>query len=125
MSKKRILLVDDEADIVTILKRSLQNAGFEVQAYTDPNEAFERYVPNYYDLLVFDFKMQKLNGFELYRKIQQKDNNNNNAKVCFLSADETHYKQYQESMPQLNADHFLHKPIALKDFVNRVKKLLQ
>jgi CheY-like chemotaxis protein len=113
---------------VTIIKLSLQNAGFEVHAYTDPNEAFERYVPNYYDLLVFDFKMQKLNGFELYRKIQQKDNNNNSnnnyAKVCFLSADETHYKQYQESMPQLSADHFLHKPIALKDFVNKVKKLL-
>ena len=117
-------MVDDEADIVTILKRSLQNAGFEVQAYTDPNEAFERYVPNYYDLLVFDFKMQKLNGFELYQKLRQIDNNNY-TKVCFLSADETHYKQYQDSMPQLSADHFLHKPIALKDFVNRVKKLLQ
>jgi DNA-binding response OmpR family regulator len=119
-------LVDDEADIVTILKRSLQNAGFEVHAYTDPIEAFEKYAPNYYDLLIFDFKMQKLNGFELYQKIRQIDNNNNNnyAKVCFLSADETHYKQHQESMPQLSADHFLHKPIALKDFVNSVKKLL-
>ena len=115
-------MVDDEADIVTILKRSLQNADFEVHAYTDPIEAFQRYTPNYYDLLIFDFKMQNLDGFELYKKIKEIDSY---AKVCFLSADETHYKQHQESMPQLSADHFLHKPIALKDFVNRVKKLLQ
>jgi DNA-binding response OmpR family regulator len=114
--------VDDEADILTVFKRSLENAGFEVQAYTNPIEAFERFTPNYFDLLIFDFKMQKLNGFELYRKIKEVDDH---AKVCFLSADESHYKQHQDSMPQLNADHFLHKPIALQEFVNRIKKLLQ
>lgn len=119
---KRILLVDDEADIVTIFKRSLENAGFEVQAYTDPTAAFKKYTPNYFDLLILDFKMQKLDGSELYRMIREIDND---AKVCFLSADQTHFKQHQDSMPQLGADHFLHKPIALQEFVNKVKKLLQ
>lgn len=119
---KRILLVDDEADIVTIFKRSLENAGFEVQAYTDPTAAFKEYTANYFDLLILDFKMQKLDGFELYRMIREIDND---TKVCFLSADQTHFKQHQDSMPQLGADHFLHKPIALQEFLKRVNKLLQ
>lgn len=114
--------MDDESDILAVFKRSLENAGFEVQAYTNPFEALERFTPGYFDLLILDFKMQNLNGFELYRKIKEIDNR---AKVCFLSADESHYKQEQDSIPQLSADHFLHKPIALREFVNRIKKLLQ
>ena len=115
-------MVDDEPDILAVFKRSLEKEGFEVQAYADPLQALKNFKPNYFDLLVFDFKMRDLNGFELFKRIKDVDMN---AKVCFLSADEHHYREYQDSMPQLSAGHFLHKPIALQQFVNRIKNLLQ
>ena len=44
---------------------SLKDAGFEVDAYSDPELALSAFKPNYYDLLIFDTKMPKMDGYEL------------------------------------------------------------
>ena len=115
-------MVDYEPDILTVFKRSLEREGFEVQAYSHPLEAFEKFHPNYFDLLIFDFKMHEMNGFELYKRIKGIDKN---AKVCFLSADEHHYKEQQQGLSELDATYFLHKPISMSPFVAKVKDILQ
>jgi DNA-binding response OmpR family regulator len=58
--KSRILLVDDEHDNKQIFTMGLQDAGFEVDAYTDPELALSAFKPDYYDLLLLDIKMQVL-----------------------------------------------------------------
>jgi two-component system cell cycle response regulator DivK len=113
-------LVDDEPDILTVFKRSLERQGFEVHVYSHRLQAFEKFRPNYFDLLIFDFKMCEMNGFELYGKIKEIDKH---AKVCFLSADGHHYKEHQQGLPELDATYFLHKPISMSRFVARMKKV--
>jgi PleD family two-component response regulator len=66
--KKRILVVNDEVDNTTVFRLGLEKADFEVDAYTDPVLALSEYKPDMYDLLLFDIKMPKMDGFELYKK---------------------------------------------------------
>jgi DNA-binding response OmpR family regulator len=72
--KRRILVVDDEHDNSSIFTIGLQDAGFEVDAYNDPELALSAFKPDYYDLLIFDINMPKMNGYELYDKIKKIDN---------------------------------------------------
>jgi two-component system, OmpR family, response regulator ChvI len=71
------LLVDDEPDIIGILKVGLEDNGFKVDAFTDPELALSNFKSGVYDLLLLDVRMPKLNGFELYEQIKKIDNNNN------------------------------------------------
>jgi two-component system, OmpR family, response regulator ChvI len=77
---KRLLLVDDEQDITSILSSILQESGFEVASFNNPLLALQHFKPRYYDLVILDIKMPDMNGFELYRQIRKKDKR---VKVCF------------------------------------------
>jgi CheY-like chemotaxis protein len=81
--KTRILLVDDEHDITFGLRIGLENNGFVVDAFNDPQEALSNFKAGLYDLSLIDVKMPKMNGFELYRELEKIDNK---AKVCFITA---------------------------------------
>jgi CheY-like chemotaxis protein len=68
-NKKSILLVDDEPDIIEIFKIDLEDNGFKVDAFTDPELALSSFkVGTSYDLLLLDFRMPKMNGYKLYDK---------------------------------------------------------
>ena len=71
---KRIFLVDDDYDHTVTFKVGLELAGFEVDAYNDSAIALSNFKPDYYDLLLIDIKMPKIDGFELYEKISEIDN---------------------------------------------------
>ena len=68
--EKRIFVVDDEIDITTVSKLGLEEADLQVDVYNDPLLALSDYKPDTYDLLLFDIRMPGMNGFELYRKIK-------------------------------------------------------
>jgi two-component system, OmpR family, response regulator ChvI len=71
-AKKRLLIVDDEADITNSFSLALEDSGlFVVDTYNDPLVALSNYRPNSYDLLLLDIKMPNMNGFELYDKIKK------------------------------------------------------
>ena len=65
---KRILVVDDEADVNTAIREVLQQNGFIVDSYEDPLLALENFNPHFYDLLILDIKMPEMNGFYFYRE---------------------------------------------------------
>ncbi|MFL6423355.1 MAG: response regulator transcription factor [Nitrososphaeraceae archaeon] len=77
----KILVVDDERDITSVVVKGLKSNGFEVDSYNNPILALEKFRVDVYDLLIIDIKMQKMNGFELYKKMKEIDNK---VKVCFL-----------------------------------------
>jgi CheY-like chemotaxis protein len=82
--KTRILAVDDEDDVIYIVKRILEEVGlFQVDAFADPTVALSYFRPNRYDLVILDIRMPYINGLELYKKIKAIDEK---VKVCFLSA---------------------------------------
>jgi CheY-like chemotaxis protein len=132
---RKILIVDDEVDITTAFKLGLEEAvELQVDVYNDPLLALSNYKPGIYDLLLLDIKMPKIDGFELYKKIQDKetkmkdtsDNDDDMPNVCFITAyDEGYYSQFKESFPKLEKDNcFLRKPIPLADLVKKVKSQL-
>jgi DNA-binding response OmpR family regulator len=120
----KILLVDDEPDITMSFEATLQNAGFIVHTYQDPLIALSKFKPSYYDLVILDIKMPKMNGFKLYAEIQKIDNK---VKVCFVTAGELFYDQVREEEEQyckLDTERFLQKPISNTDLVNRIYKIM-
>jgi len=85
-SAKKILIVDDDIDSNPSLKLVLEENGFKVDVFKDPLLALENLQPNFYDLLIIDTNMSKVNGLALYDEIKRIDNK---ARVCFLTASQT------------------------------------
>jgi DNA-binding response OmpR family regulator len=110
MHKVKILfIVDDERDICLTLKNVLEDNGFVVHAFDDPLLALENFRKDLYDLLILDIKMEKMDGFQLYREIKKIDNK---VKICFLTAGEMDYNQFgKELFPALDENCFIQKPI--------------
>lgn len=125
--KMRILIVDDEPDIASLFKVGLEYEGrFEVDVYNDPTVALSNYKPGLYDLLLLDIKMPKMSGLELYQSIREKDKGKENggAKVCFITAFEEYYKEFERLFPSLELDCFIRKPISIDKLVEVVKTKL-
>jgi two-component system, OmpR family, response regulator ChvI len=119
---RKILLVDDEADIVSTFKMILEMNNFEVDGYTNPLSALTNFKPNEFGLLILDIRMPVMNGFELFKKIREIDNR---VEACFITAFEDYREEFKESFPMLDeAKHFIRKPKAIEDLVNHVSTLL-
>ena len=116
--KIRIMLVDDEQDITYSFSIALEDNGFVVDSFNDPQEALSNFKVCLYDLLIIDIKMPKMNGFELYREMEKIDNK---AKICFITAFEVYYKSLRELFPNMEVDCFIKKPITTDDLVERIK----
>jgi CheY-like chemotaxis protein len=122
MAKKRICFVDDEPDIILLCKIVLEEGGFEVYTFTDSLLALANFKPDFYDLIILDIKMPNMDGFELCRKIKEKDQN---TKVCFLTASEMYYETFRKNGYGLvDKDLFLRKPIENDELIKRVKQII-
>jgi len=122
-NKIKILIVDDEDDITSSFKRILEIHGFEVDAYNDSMLALSKFKANYYDIALFDIKMPYIDGFDLYKKIKEIDNN---IRICFLTASEAYYQQFREKdYSQLSRDLFIQKPIELEELLKRIENVLK
>jgi CheY-like chemotaxis protein len=116
------MIVDDEPDVISVLKIVLEENGFEVDSFIDPIAASKNYRTGLYDLLILDIKMPKMDGFELHDEIKKIDDK---AKVCFLTASEMYYKKSRrEKYCSLDKDLFIQKPIANEDLVAELNKML-
>lgn len=120
--KYRILVVDDEPDITLVFRTSLEQAGFDVDAFNDPQDALAQVTAGKYDLLLLDIRMLKMNGFELYKAILKIDDK---PKVCFITAFEIYYDEFKRVFPNLHVKCFIRKPISTKDLVKQVRAELE
>ncbi|MGA9298238.1 MAG: response regulator [Nitrososphaeraceae archaeon] len=121
--QKRILAVDDEPDLTMICSLALQYHGFKVDTFNDAQEALSNFKPDYYDLVILDIKMPKMDGFELYDKIKKKDDK---VKICFLTASELYYEEFRKKeYSALDKNLFLKKPIDNDDLLKEVNKIMK
>jgi DNA-binding response OmpR family regulator len=114
---KRILVIDDEADINEALGEVLEMNGFTVDSYEDPFLALERFKPHFYDLLILDIKMPEINGYGVYRKIKKLDAN---MKVCFLTAGEMYSEAYSDVISSVPANCFIQKPVTNEELLKHI-----
>jgi two-component system, OmpR family, response regulator ChvI len=119
--KKRILLVDDEPDHCMVYQIVLEDASYECKSYTDSVKALQEFRPDYYNLVILDIKMPKLDGFAFCEKVRELDNN---IQIIFITAAEEYYENFRKQYyPELSKDiniNCLQKPIANEELVQIV-----
>ena len=122
---KKILIIDDEPDITYTIKNILEDNGFAADTFNDPILGLNNYKVNFYDLVILDIKMPKINGFELYIKIREQDPK---AKICFLTAITTFNEDFRKTRLALgktiNEDYFIQKPIKMQDLVKKLTSIM-
>ncbi len=122
---KKIFLVDNEIDITYALENALENYGFKVDSFNDPILALDNYQINFYDLVILDIKMPKMDGFELYIKLREKDPK---VKICFLTASELFYEEFRNARLKLGEkvgeEYFIQKPIKTEDLIKKINTLM-
>ena len=123
IEKKKVLIVDDEPDINTILKKVFEQNGFNADSYDNPILALENFKPGSYDILLLDIKMPEMDGFQLYRKMKRIDSK---VKVCFLTASEMYYERFrdEEEFNEIDKDLFLQKPIENEDLIKKINTII-
>ena len=114
------MVVDDEADITFTLQAELEDGGFDVDTFTDPEFALSSFKPGLYDLALLDIMMPKMDGFVLYERLKKVDPGIN---VCFLTASEMYREEIREEEHcALDKDLFLQKPISTDDLIREINK---
>jgi two-component system, OmpR family, response regulator ChvI len=118
---RKILFVDDELDIASVFKLALERAGFVVDAYTDPTVALSTVESGKYAVAIFDIRMPKMNGFELYRQFRKLDGK---TAVCFLTAFEIRGSEFEKLFPKIEVKAWFVKPINPTALITRLRELL-
>lgn len=122
MGKGKILLVDDEPDVIEFLKYNLEKEGFEIataQNGLEALEVMETFTPS---LVMLDVMMAKLDGVETCLKIRENPNFNN-VVICMLTARNEDYTQI--AAYKSGADDFITKPIKPRLLISKVNSLLR
>ena len=121
----RVMVVDDERDILSILKRGLESKNrFQVDTFMDAESALESLKENsdnYYDLVLTDIRMPKINGFELYRRIKE---SNPHMKIVFITAFEINKDEFSKVIPSVDVIDFISKPVSMSTLITKLNSIL-
>ncbi len=117
--KSKILVVDDEDTLRTVLSQELKGEGYEVETAADGLLALDAIKQNKFDLVLLDIKMPNMDGFEVLKYIKQ---NHKDLKIIMLTgfAD---LKNAIESK-KLGAEDFVSKPYDLVDLLTTIERVL-
>lgn len=122
MHKTKILIVDDEPDILEILRFNLQKEGFEVYSAPNGREGLSQAIAVIPDLIVLDIMMPEMDGVEMCRALRQKKELAGTL-VAFLTARDEDYSQI--AALDVGGDDYITKPIRPRVFISRIKALLR
>lgn len=117
---KRILIVDDEASIVTLLKFNVEQAGFEVDEAYDGLQAIQKAEGNNYDLILLDLMLPEMDGMDVCKHLRNKKID---TPILMLTAKDDEFDKVLGL--ELGADDYLTKPFSPKEVVARIKAILR
>ena len=115
----KILVVDDEASIVTMLAYNLKKEGYDVVTAEDGEVALEKFESEKPDLLLLDIMMPKMDGYEVCRKIREKSN----VPIIMLTARADEVDKVVGL--EMGADDYVTKPFGNRELIARVKANLR
>ena len=112
-SKPSVLILDDDLEIVTLMKMGLQHDSFNVFGFTDPTLALEHFRLNAanYGLVISDIRMPQMNGFEFIKKVKEIKPE---IKVFLMTAFEINDIEFRRVLPSTRIDEFIQKPISIE-----------
>ena len=124
------MLVDDEKDIVEVLKHGLElesekkGQRLQVDSFNSPKEVLKFFEPEVYGLAIVDIRMPGMNGFELYRELKAMDPA---ITICFLSAFEMHPDEFKKVFPSMSDSikTIIQKPITARELLKKIQPFLK
>lgn len=122
MSKSKILLVDDEPDILDLIQYNLEKEGFKVYTANNGKEAISLAVKHIPDLILLDVMMPEMDGMETCLEIRERKELDKTI-VAFLTARGEDYSQIAGF--EAGADDYISKPIKPRVLISRIKALLR
>jgi two-component system, OmpR family, alkaline phosphatase synthesis response regulator PhoP len=117
---KKILVVDDEQSIVTLLQYNLEQAGFEVITATDGEEGYYKAKAEEPDLMILDLMLPGMDGMEVCKQLRQQKIS---IPILMLTAKDDEFDKVLGL--ELGADDYLTKPFSPREVVARVKAILR
>jgi two-component system, cell cycle response regulator CpdR len=121
MDRNSILVLDDEYDIVNIIKEALGRENYSVIGFTEPLMALEHFNINYvsYHLVISDWRMPLMNGFDFAENIRQIKSD---IKVLLMTSFEVENDPvFTQMFKSHSIDGFMQKPFSIKQLKNTVK----
>src|ERR687892_1955013 len=120
-----IMVVDDEPDTVFTYKHILSAEGYNVEAFTDPQEALKRFVQlpdpsSYYQLVLLDIRMPRLNGLQLFYRIKAVSPA---TRIMFVSALDI-AEELTSILPDIKYDDIIKKPLKREYFISKINSVL-
>ena len=116
----RILITEDEPNIVESLTFILTRAGYDVSSVADGEAAMHRLHSNPPDIMVLDIMLPKLNGFEVLKLVKSDPFLKSMPVVILTAKGQTHDRQLAE---EIGADAFVTKPFSNRDIIDQIRKL--
>ncbi|OXS80605.1 response regulator transcription factor [Domibacillus enclensis] len=117
---KKILVVDDEPSIVTLIKYNLEQAGFEVETAYDGEEALRMAEETKPDLMILDWMLPKFDGMEVCKDLRQR---RVTIPILMLTAKDEEFDKVLGL--ELGADDYMTKPFSPRELIARVKAILR
>ncbi len=118
-----ILVVDDEYDIVNLIKQSLEVNRLRVCAFTDAFVALEHlnsHAKDYHSVVIPDIRMPGINGYEFVKKAKEIDKQ---SKIVLISAFEINDREFHNVLPDINVDGFLQKLFSIHQLNDIMDKI--
>jgi DNA-binding NtrC family response regulator len=121
-NKKRILILEDEDDLLQLLYDAFRNYGFEVDAYSDPEGAVRSFVNKVnYDLILMDLKLGEIDGRTIYKKFKERDST---FKICILTGLEFDIPAFKKICPSFEEKFLIKKPVKLSSMIQTINSIL-
>ncbi|MEC5421961.1 response regulator transcription factor [Virgibacillus sp. C22-A2] len=118
--KQKILIVDDERSIVTLLKFNIEKAGFQTDIAYDGREAIKKAMHEQFNLIVLDLMLPEMDGMEVCKYLR---NNKIDTPILMLTAKDEEFDKVLGL--ELGADDYLTKPFSPKEVIARIKAILR
>lgn len=122
LAGKKILLVDDDSDILTAMQAALSDTGATIETANDGNSAVEKAAVGMPDLVVLDMMLPKRSGFLVMEKLKRGKKKEEPPRVIMITGNQgTRHRVYAES---LGVDTYLNKPFRMEKLISSIKGLL-
>ena len=119
---KKVLIVEDELDVLKMTKFRVEKAGYKTVIATDGQEALDQVKSEQPDLILLDYKLPIMNGIEVYKKLQE-NADHRTIPVLFLTASQGN-EELVENMQEVGAKHIMIKPYDPKELLEKIGELI-
>ena len=119
----KVMIVDDEPDVVELVKEILTGEGYDVVGVESGDECFKKLETESFDLILMDFFMPGMDGRRVIEKIRENPDLKD-VKIVFLTS-AAFRGRGMKIIEELNILDYIPKPIEMDDFISRIKKILK